>query len=162
LAYWAVARTLVRREAVAADALDDAGFQIFAPRVRTGPGHSAPLFAGYLFVHIDTRWRAADRTHGVVGLVKAGDQPARCPDEEISKLMKQVDQRGFVRLRSPPKGRGRALAPGAGVRITSGPFRGLSAIHTGMTAHQRELVLIRVLGRQTRVEINSTDLEVAS
>jgi transcription antitermination factor NusG len=39
------------------------------------------------------------------------------------------------------------------VVIADGPFRGLNAIYTGRSAHERELVLINLLGRQTPVKV---------
>ena len=37
--------------------------------------------------------------------------------------------------------------------IAGGPFRGLAATHTGMTAQERELVLIDLLGRKMTVAV---------
>jgi transcriptional antiterminator RfaH len=149
MSYWAVARTMLRREAFAASRLEAAGFEIFAPKIaeRDRP---APLFPGYLFVAIVDRWQTIDRTLGVIGLVKAGDHPARCPDAEIAKLRGQVDAAGLIRLRPSLE----AFQPGARLRITGGPLCGVDAIYVGMTARQRELVLINLLGRQTPVELD--------
>jgi hypothetical protein len=41
------------------------------------------------------------------------------------------------------------------VAIDDGPFRGVEAIYAGMSAHDRELVLINLLGRQTPVQISA-------
>jgi len=37
------------------------------------------------------------------------------------------------------------------VIIADGPFRGFSGLHQGMSAHDRELVLINLLGRQVTI-----------
>jgi transcriptional antiterminator RfaH len=159
MAYWAVARTLPRRETVAAERLSDAGFATFAPETKSGRGE-APLFPGYLFVRIVARWRAVDRTVGVIGLIKFGDTPAKCPDREIAKLQSQLDADGLVRLPDRPAQPGRPI-PGAQVRIVHGPFAGFTALYSGMTARDRERVLIDLLGRQTLLELRSSHIQPA-
>jgi transcriptional antiterminator RfaH len=153
MAYWAVARTLPRRESVAAERLNTAGFETFAPETKTGRGE-APLFPGYLFVRIVARWRAVDRTIGIIGLIKFGEVPAKCPDAEIAKLQGQLDADGLVSLPHRPPKPARPT-PGAQVRIAAGPFRGFTAIYAGMTARDRERVLIDLLGRQALVELRT-------
>jgi len=147
MAYWAVARTLVRREAFAASRLEVAGFEVFVPKAKSGP-----LFPGYLFVRIIDRWRIVDRTVGVLGLIKFGDAPAKCPDGEIEALQSRIDSRGLVRLPRTPSRR-RPIPPGAKVRI--GAF---TAIYAGMSPRERELVLIDLLGRQVAVELRAGQL----
>ena len=144
MGYWAVARTLIRREKFAADHLEGAGFEIFAPKTTTGP-----LFPGYLFVRIGDVWRAIERTIGVLELVKFGDAPARCPEAEVEALMDRVDPDGVIRLAPPPQPVPRKPIPiGAKVRVA-----GLSAIYLGMTAREREKVLLEILGRQKEVTL---------
>jgi transcriptional antiterminator RfaH len=150
MAYWAVVRVRARQEALAADQLEKAGFEVFAPKTRAGP-----LFPTYTFVRIDGHWRAIERTVGVLGLVKFGEAPARCPDGEIAALQRRVDARGLIRLPSP-RPRRRSIPPGAKVRIGA-----LTAIYAGMTARERELVLIDFLGRRLMVEVASMELELA-
>ena len=153
MGYWAVARTLAKREAFAADRLEAAGFEVFAPKTRVGRGEAA-LFPGYLFVHIADHWRAIDRTLGVLGLIKVGDAPARCPDAEIAAIRSRTDSKGFVRVPGPMKAaRRRKLRPGAKVRIGA-----LEGIYAGQTARERELVLIDLLGRQLAVELRPGQL----
>lgn len=142
--YWAVARTLVHREPVAARLLEAAGFEIFAPKTKAGP-----LFPGYLFVRIVDQWRVVDRTVGVLKLVKFGDTPARCPDAEIVRLQGWLDGGGLVRVPAhPPDAIRHKISIGAKVRIA-----GLSAVYAGMTARERERVLVQLLGRQVDVEL---------
>jgi transcription antitermination factor NusG len=89
MAFWAVARTLTRRESFAGERIEVAGFEIFVPKTAKGP-----LFPGYLFVRIVDRWRVVDRTLGVLGLIKFGDMPAKCPDREVANLFAQMDAAG--------------------------------------------------------------------
>jgi transcription antitermination factor NusG len=142
MGYWAVARTLIRREKFAADQLGGVGFEVFAPKTTTGP-----LFPGYLFIRIGDTWRAIDRTVGVLSLVKFGDAPARCPEAEVEALMDRVDPDGLIRLAPPPKPSRRPIPIGAKVRVAGG----FTGIYLGMTAREREKVLIDLLGRQRPV-----------
>jgi transcriptional antiterminator RfaH len=153
-AFWGVVRSLPKREAFAAERLRmDHGFEVFLPLVQTKRS-SAPLFAGYFFCRIVDRWRAINSTLGVLCLVRTGDCPARCPDHEIASLKAMIDGRGYVRL---PESRGspvkRKIAMGAKVKVTAGPFGGMSGLYAGMTTRERELVLLNVLGGQRPVAI---------
>lgn len=117
---------------------------------------TGPLFPGYLFVRVIDRWRVLERTMGVVSVVKTGETPARCPDEEIAALLARTDPDGIVRL---PPGSGpaqpirRAFAPGEAVTVTGGAFRGFHGLHTGMSVRDREVVLLDVLGGKRPIAI---------
>ena len=117
---------------------------------------ATPLFGCYFFARVVDQWRVLERTIGVLAVVKAAGVPARCPDEEIAKLIARSDPDGVIRLAScltPQSVVRRAFAPGAKVAITGGPFRGFDAIHTGMTVRDREMVLIDLLGRKTTIAV---------
>jgi transcription antitermination factor NusG len=149
--YWACARVQPQREAFAAGHLEARGFQVFLPKIETRRTVE-PLFRGYVFLQIVDRWRAAERTFGVLCLVRVGDCPARCPEAEIEALRGRMDSTGIIRL---PDRRGspikRQIAIGAKVRIVSGPFGGWEGLYAGMGARDRERVLLSLLGRQTPV-----------
>jgi transcription antitermination factor NusG len=147
MSYWAVARTLVRRESFAGERLETAGFEIFVPKTSGGP-----LFPGYLFVRIQDRWRIVDRTLGVLGLIKFGDTPARCPDREIALWRSQMDPLGLVRLPEPPPPP-RVLRQGDRVKVGV-----LPAVYAGMSVRERELVLIELLGRRMAVRVRRAQL----
>jgi hypothetical protein len=128
---WAVARAASNHHRLAVESVALAGFETFVPKIRTRAGaqrRTTPLFGCYFF-------------------------PAKCPDAEVAKLLERSDRDGIIRLPARPPPLSRRLALGAPVTIGDGPFRGLSGIHQGMSAHDRELVLINILGRQTPVEI---------
>jgi transcriptional antiterminator RfaH len=155
-AFWGVVRSLPKREIFAAERLRmDHGFEVFLPLVQTQRA-SAPLFAGYFFCRIVERWRAINSTFGVLCLVRVGDCPARCPDREIDALKAMIDGHGYIRLpEAPPPPVRRAIAIGAKVRITSGPFGGMSGLYAGMSTKDREKVLFNLLGGQREIRIAS-------
>jgi transcriptional antiterminator RfaH len=153
--YWAVARTNVQHEQLAASCLATAGYEVLFPRVKAG-GAVRPLFACYLFValgELGQGWHVVNRTIGVIRMVAFGDKPARVPDPEIEALKRRMDGRGLITLPPPPRPGRRIFLKGERVQITGGPLAGLSALHTGMTAHERELVLVAMLGAQRQVAI---------
>jgi transcriptional antiterminator RfaH len=152
---WSVARTQPMREAFAAARLEERGFEIFAPRVETKRS-VAPLFPSYLFVLIIDGWRAVDCTPGILKLIRFGDCPAKVPDVEIEALKARADKIGVIRLPPPPPPKPRRVfKKGEPVRILAGPFASFNAIHTGMSARDRELVLIDVLGGNRQVGVPS-------
>ena len=142
--YWACARTFAGREAYVAERLEGTGFATFNPKTLEGV-RATSLFRNYLFVQIEDRWRVIERTHGVIGLIKTGDCPARCPDREIEALRKRIDADGLVRLANPPRPR---LTAGTKVKV------GLVAgVYVGQTPRERQRVLIQFLGRQLEVQL---------
>jgi transcriptional antiterminator RfaH len=160
--YWAVIRAVPQHDRLAAESVVQAGFEIFTPRIRTrveSRWKTTPLFGLYFFVRVVDRWTVLERTRGVAGVVKFGTTPARCPDAEIAQLFERSDPDGIVRLnRSPPHPAQHVFTPGAAVAIADGPFRGVNAIYAGMSAQDRELILIDILGRQTPVQISASAL----
>jgi transcriptional antiterminator RfaH len=156
MSYWAVARIAPHRESFVAERLEAEGFETFAPRTAAEDGgRPVALFPGYLFIRVAFAWRAIDRTAGVVGVIKFGDAPARCPDAEIAKIQRRMDGSGLIRLPKPPR---RVRRIGEDVLITGGPFQGRLAIYAGMSPRARETVLLRLLGRQAKIELRPGQL----
>jgi transcriptional antiterminator RfaH len=168
MAYWAVARTIAGREDFTAAHIKQAGFELLVPKTKVRINRRwqvVALFPGYLFVHIIDRWRIIERTIGVLHVIKFGDAPAKCPDSEIAKILNQCDASGLVRLPKKPKAAARAKSfkPGARVRIIAGSFCGFEAIYAGMTAREREVVLLDLLGRrQVPIELDADQLAESS
>jgi transcriptional antiterminator RfaH len=152
-----VCRSVPNRERLAVESVALAGFEVFVPRIRVRAGakwKTCSLFPGYFFTRVVDRWRILERKIGVLHVIKFGGAPARCPDAEIAALLERSDADGVIRLRarpsSPPR---RVLTPGAAIAVTGGPFAGLNGVYAGMSARDRELVLLNVLGATRPVEI---------
>ena len=84
MAYWACARLMPQREALACHCLGLAGFTVYLPRLREqrvsrGRRITAkpPLFPGYLFLQVVNGWWDARWSAGVHGLIMDGALPAR-------------------------------------------------------------------------------------
>ena len=167
MSFWAVARTIASRETFAAEKLVRAGYEILAPRAKLsiagGKLKIGSLFPGYLFVRVfDDRWYDARWCEGVLGLIMAGDRPARCPNVEIEKIMQSTTKDGLVRLPKHKLGGKAEMAKGQNVRILTGSFTGLNAIYQGTSARERIQVLLDLLGRRVPVELARDDRIEAS
>jgi transcriptional antiterminator RfaH len=125
MSFWAVARVHPQRESFAAEHLEARGFEVFLPKIET-ERTVQPLFRGYAFVMVVDRWRAIERTFGVLCLIRWGDCPVRCPDAEIEALKARADKTGVIRLPAPAPQR--VIRKGAKVKIISGPFTGLAGV----------------------------------
>jgi transcriptional antiterminator RfaH len=155
MSFWGVVRSQPQRERFASKRLEAGGFETFLPQVQTKRA-CAPLFPGYLFVFIVDRWRAINSTLGVLCLVRTGDCPARCPDREIEALKALIDGHGFVRLPDKPlKPMRYVFAKGVAVKIVGGPLQGVTALHSGMSAAEKEILLLAMLGASRRVAVPS-------
>lgn len=150
--FWSVVRSLPQREKFAAERVEALGFPVFLPLApssarRGGVNEGRPLFAGYFFAYIVDQWRAINHTFGVLCLVRTGDCPSKMPDREIEALRNMIDEHGFVRLpEAPATPARREIAIGSKVRITAGPFGGMSGLYAGQSTRERERILLSMLG----------------
>ena len=135
--------------------LESGGFETFLPLTQTKRA-SAPLFSSYFFVRIVEQWRTINNTLGVLCLVRAGDYPARCPDREVDSLKAMIDRHGFVRLpEAPAKSIRRVFKKDERVKILAGPFQGVAALHSGLSAAEKEILLISMLGASRQIAVPS-------
>jgi transcriptional antiterminator RfaH len=111
------------------------------------------LFPGYCFVWIELQWHAARWSPGTLGLIMAGDAPARVPDHVIAEIRAR-ERDGLIELPKAP-----ALKPGDRVRIIAGAFSEHLALYEGQTAHERVAVLLQFLGSQQRTELPANAIE---
>jgi transcriptional antiterminator RfaH len=157
MSYWIVVKAVPGHDRLVVAGVTLAGFETFAPKTRAQVGarwRTVSLFGGYFFARVEERWRAIERTIGVASVVKFGPSPARCPDAEIAKLLARADPDGVVRLAScPPPRASPVLAPGARVVVVDGPLAGFNGLYAGMPAHERELVLLDILGAARSVAL---------
>lgn len=157
--FWAVIRAVPHHERLAHEGVALAGYETFIPRIRERVGarwRTTPLFGVYFFARVIDQWRKIERTMGVAAVVKVGAIPSRCPDVEIAALLERTDADGVIRLAARPSSpQRRILTPGSTVAIADGPFRGLSGVYAGMTTHERELILIDILGSTRPVAVSA-------
>ncbi len=157
---WYVIGAKARREQFAQGQLARRGVVTFLPRIVEPPGEKgrsviAPLFPGYLFVHIDIEDQYFDVvwTPGVRKFIGFGALPNPLDDTVVEFLQARTGQEGILRLMP-------IFRPGELVRITHGPLEGLvGIIESPGSARGRVRVLMELLRRQTRVEVPQQMIE---
>jgi len=163
-AAWSVVQTESQREPIAAEFLKREGFDIYLPKIRirsNGRARICALFPSYLFGRIGCYWSRARWTIGVLGILMQDDEiPAQLPDKIIDEIKKREGPDGLVRL--PKQANPNALKRGQAVRILRGPFEGRNGLYDGMVAHERERVLLDLLGRFTPLELPRRDIVALS
>jgi transcriptional antiterminator RfaH len=160
MSYWCCAQIEPFRERLAAHCLALGGFEVYCPRLKEQVRsrgrkivRTPPLFPGYAFVLIVSRWWDARWSAGVRRLVMDGELPAKVPDEVIAEIRGR-ERNGLVELPKP-----HGLLPGTKVRLVSGPFCDRIGLVAGLRAHERVLVLLNLLGGQQRVELARNAIE---
>lgn len=108
-----------------------------------------PVFAGYLFVNIDTSVKSVARinsTRGVLKMVTFGQIPARVSDQVIDDLHGRFDDEAVINAYP---------VSGDTVEITQGAMKGLSAIYAEPDKNKRSTLLITLLGKQQRFKVRN-------
>src|SRR5438445_1982798 len=121
---WYVVRAKARKEDYAVQQLERRGVAVFMPRIlEWGRDEVAPLFPGYLFVHIvliEQYYRVV-WAPGVRSFVAFGLTPTPVQDSAIRFIAASAGEGGVIRPLSPFKA-------GDRVQIKSGPLAGLVAV----------------------------------
>ncbi|MFA5495569.1 MAG: transcription termination/antitermination NusG family protein [Porticoccaceae bacterium] len=161
---WFVVQTKARLEAKALVNLQRQGYRAYLPQLKTRKRQRnqwrdviEPLFAGYLFLHLDlNRDNAAPvrSTLGAIGLVRFGESYHAIPDTVIRYLMSNEpdrcgDDKATVR---------RLFEQGDRVELLNGPFAGLTAVYQMEKSSDRAILLLNVLGGQQSVAVSIHDI----
>src|SRR5581483_4547209 len=113
---WYVVRTKPRKEDYAVDQLDRRGVPVFFPRIlEYGRDQVAPLFPGYLFVHIGLfeHYYRVVWTPGVRSFVAFGATPTSVQESVILFIAASAGEGGIIRPLAPFKVSDRARSAGA-------------------------------------------------
>jgi transcriptional antiterminator RfaH len=160
---WYVVQTHPRAEGKATWHLQRQGFATYLPRYLKRRRHArrteaviAPMFPRYLFVAVDVtsqRWLSIHSTIGVTRLVCNGDRPAAVPAAVFDALKLREDANGLIQLDHKPR-----FLPGDKVCVLGGAFRDCLGLYDGMTNNERVTILLELLGRKVRVNLDSAVL----
>lgn len=156
MGYWAVAITTPGGETRAITNLAQQGFETYLPKF-VDRGIQRVLFPRYLFVWVADKWRCILGTRGIVSVIMNSDKPSVLRDEVVQEL-RQREINGVVAL---PENVQNGFRVGETVRVVGGPFTGFTGICQGMLAHERESVLLSMLGRKVIVRLSKEDLAAA-
>jgi len=157
--HWYTLFTKPRREYQVSDALHEKGIETFVPTIyvrRRGRTVERPFFPRYMFARVDfdkvgvsqVQW-----TPGLTYIVGFGGGPTPVPEPIIMHLRKRLEEINSAGTFS-------ILKRGDRVRITSGPLRDLEAVfEEHLSSKERVRILLDILGRVTRVEIDADAIE---
>ncbi|MBT8446596.1 MAG: transcription/translation regulatory transformer protein RfaH [Gammaproteobacteria bacterium] len=161
---WYLVFTKVNQERTACEHLGRQGYRVFLPRLaarRRRSGRRLPaqaLFPRYLFIFLEPGhddWGPIRSTTGVQKLVRFGDHPARVPAVLVEALLARADAGGLLPLPEPQ------FAAGQRVRVTEGPVAGTEAIFAAEKSADRVVILLDLVGRESRLELDRDMLEAA-
>jgi len=147
---WFVVQTNPQREAFAANHL--ATYEPYFPRFKAFTGRIKPLFPSYIFCVATENWSPIKNTVGVRNILMNGEVPARLPHEVVQEW-KDKEHGGLVQLPDPAR-----FKAGERLVVVRGTLKYRVVIHTGMSARDRENVLIEMLGAMVRISIATDDL----
>jgi len=147
---WFVVRSKARKEDLALHQLERRGVSVFLPRIlEYGRDQIAPLFPGYLFVHIvlPEQYYCVVWTPGVRNFIAFGAAPTPVPEGVIWLIAGSAGEGGVIRPLAPFK-------PGDRVQIKSGPLAGLIAvIQRPCSQRGRVQILLDFLRQGATVEL---------
>jgi transcriptional antiterminator RfaH len=159
---WYVVHAQTCQESRAELNLRRQGFEVWLPLCRRTRRHArridtvlAPFFPRYLFIRLDLSsqtWRSINGTFGVVRLLCNGDRPLAVPEGLVEELMQRCDESGTTVL-AP-----RHLAVGDAVKVTTGPLADFEGLFQSMSGPDRAVLLISLLGREVRANVQLRDL----
>lgn len=160
-AKWYAAYTQPRMELWARSNLWERGVEVYLPLYRKRRRHarhidwiSAPLFPRYLFLKADltrTGARALSATRGLISLVSAGTgtKPTAVATSVINGIRSRENTEGIICIEHE-----RNFTPGEQLLISDGPFEDWPAIFQCSNDEERIIILMSIMGRQTRVRIS--------
>lgn len=162
---WYVVHTKVRQEQTACDNLVRQGYVVYLPRIKILKrirGHQKvqqePLFPRYLFLQPGSTAHSiapVRSTLGVTTMVRFGQEPAVMRPETLKSIHDFEVHRNAAKDEdiSP-------FQPGERIRVASGPFIGLEGLVSDVS-QERVVVLMQLLGQDTRVNLSHHHLLVA-
>ena len=157
---WHVVHTHANAEWKALMNLRRQGFEAYLPRYRKMRRHArksevvaAALFPRYLFLRLDAAkecWRAVLSTFGVSALICRDGLPAPVPEGVVEAIMARENEDEFVDLTRQAE-----FKPGDRVQVIAGAFADCVAQFQGLSASERVILLLDILGRKLRIEVPS-------
>lgn len=160
---WFVVQTKPRQEKRAILNLERQGYPCYLPlrskrKLKKGLASTdqEPLFSNYLFIQLDMSatgksWAPIRSTLGVSRLVSFGSEPLSVEPELIELIQKL--ETDLEQTQPEP-----LFTVGQKVKVVEGPFQGIEAIYDLEDGDARSIVLINILGKQTRLHVLTRSL----
>ena len=138
------------------------GFEVFLPLHDTTSrklsrfiNTSKPLFPGYMFIRFyraESKWHKINNTYGVSRLITFNSILKSIPTSFVDCLMMRYDLSG--KLLPIQK-----LKKGDKVKVLKGPFANFIATVEKYEADQRIWILMDLMGRRTKIQTPSDNLQ---
>jgi len=125
--------------------------------VRNGQRHTVTkkILPGYVLVQMkmsDQSWNIVRNTPGVTGFVSSGNKPVPLQEEEVSRLLKQMEAEA-------PKVKV-GFRKGQSVRVIDGPFIDFMGVVDDINPDRGKVkVMLFLFGRETPVELDFLQVE---
>lgn len=162
---WYLVYTKPKQETVAQQQLEQQGYATYLPMIMNAKRRNGrrryvnePFFPRYLFIHLDQttdNWAPIRSTIGVSTLVRFGQMPTPVNEEIIEAIRGRENSDGLQRVEDE-------ISKGVNVRILEGPMVGLEGVFVARTGEQRVMLLLELMGKSTRVQIDMEAIEVVS
>jgi transcriptional antiterminator RfaH len=163
---WYVVHTKVRQEHIASENLARQGFSVYLPHIKVlkrirgrQQARLDPLFPRYIFFQprsVAHSIAPVRSTLGVMNIVRFGQEPAVMRSEVL------VGIRDFEARQNEASDEDISpFQPGERVRIADGPLTGLEGLISDVS-QQRIVVLMHLLGQDTRVSLSRHQLLLAN
>ncbi len=159
---WFAIQTRVGKENYAREQFERQAFETYLPRILQRCSHAGriswqerPFFPGYLFLHLapdEQRWTSINSTYGTIGAACFGYYYPPVPDSVIDALQARHDDAGLITLPSSKKS-GAPFKHGEKVRVVHGPMSDIEAVFQCRKGRDRVLILMNLMGRQSKVEL---------
>ena len=162
---WFAVVTKPRQEQIALENLQRQGYECFLPMAENPYQRRSkkyqkiiePLFPRYLFLKAIAQHQnlaPVRSTKGVISMVRFGIELAVIPELIINGIKQRMaPETGLIEIK-PVK-----IEVGDKVRVFDGPLAGLNGIVQEKNSETRTLILMELLGRPTKVEVNTLDLQ---
>ena len=125
--------------------------------VRNGQRHTVikKILPGYVLIHMkmsDRGWNVVRNTPGVTGFVSSGSKPVPMPEEEVFRILKQMEE-------EVPKVKV-GFRKGQSIRVIDGPFIDFMGLVDEINADRGKVkVMLFLFGRETPVELDFLQVE---
>lgn len=115
------------------------------------------FFPGYILVQMiltDKTWHVVKNTPKITGFIGSSTNPPAIPDEEVKKLVSQIDQ-GTLKAKPTAD-----FSIGDNVRVIEGPFSNFNGVVEEVKPEKGKVrVLVSIFGRSTPVELDFLQVE---
>ncbi len=162
---WYLIYAKPNQEVVAQQQLEQQGYVTYLPMIMNTKRRNGrrryveePFFPRYLFIHLDQtndNWAPIRSTIGVSSIVRFGMQPVSVSDDVIEFIKQRENPEGLHEVQDE-------LSQGDNVRVLDGPMMGLEGVFIAKAGEQRVMLLLELMGKTTRVQIDVDAIEVVA